>query len=25
VRTTGSMTEAVEYLGICADHRDKAA
>ena len=25
VRTTGSMTEAVEFLGICADDRDKAA
>ena len=25
VRTTGSMDEAVEFLGVCADRRDKAA
>jgi cob(I)alamin adenosyltransferase len=25
VKTTGSMDEAVEFLGICADRRDQAA
>jgi hypothetical protein len=25
VRTTGSMAEAVEFLGVCADARDAAA